>query len=150
MCVDAVHTSEDVGELLHGCIWGAIISSQTQPRREMFVAREKITGPIEGVVAVIYRAAGLGRVMNCTEILPLGGSHLGTRLTGTWRAVGEECNDETRSLVTQKTAQFVEPQVALHRLASILSHRRYSQLESYLFTDRPDSLGRLIMGALMI
>lgn len=75
----------------------------------MLAGGESVGSPVKGVTAVIYCAAGLGRIMDGAEVLPLGGAHLRTGLRRARRLIGEESSDDDIDLLYQKSAELVQP-----------------------------------------
>ena len=67
------------------------------------------------MTAVIYGAAGLRRVVDCAEILPLGGTHFRTALCRAWGLVGKESHEDVIGFNGEEAAELVQPQIAVER-----------------------------------
>lgn len=107
---DAIQPSEDVGQMSHaGLCAAARLRAESQSAGKVFRRRKDIRGPIEGMAAIVDGAAGFGRIVHGTEVLPLGCPHLGASLGGAGRRVGEEGDDKIVDFHSQEATQLVEP-----------------------------------------
>lgn len=68
------------------------------------------------MAAIVDSAAGLRWIMYGAEVLPLGCAHFRARDRGAWRSIGEEGDNDGVDLLSEKPAQFVEPQRLVHVL----------------------------------
>ena len=75
---DAVHATEDVGQLAHALEDVAAFSPQLESGWEVFGGCQDVGRPVESVVDIVDSAARFGRFVHGAEILPLGRAHLGT------------------------------------------------------------------------
>jgi hypothetical protein len=89
------------------------------------------------MAAVVDRAAGFRGVMDGAKILPLGCTHLRTRLCGAGRVFGEESNDQVIHFHGEETTEFVEPERPVYPLG------RFRKLYRNISIDRHDGLRSL-------
>ena len=68
------------------------------------------------MAAVVDGAAGLRWVMYGAKVLPFGCAHFRTRDGGAWWSIREEGDNDGVDLLSEKPAQFIEPQGLVHVL----------------------------------
>lgn len=68
------------------------------------------------MAAIIDGAAGLRWVMYGAKVLPFGRAHFRARDGRAWWSVREEGNNDRVDLLSEKSAQFIEPQCLVHVL----------------------------------
>lgn len=142
---DAIQSTEYVGQVPQACLRAtACLGTQRKATWKMLWRCEDVGGPIERMAAVVNRAAGFRGVMDGAQILPLGCTHLRTRLRGAWRVFGEESNDQVIYFHGEETTEFVEPQGLVHPLG------RSRKLYRNISTDRHDGLGPLRSGEVVV
>lgn len=101
---DAVEPPEDVDEVLDADVLAVRVAKDDEAAWEELLVRHDVGGPVQGVAAVVDRAAALGLFVDGTEELPLGGSHLRAGVGAAWRGVKEEADDEGVALGYEKSA----------------------------------------------
>lgn len=97
-----VQPSEDADEVFDArssVIYG-IPRGEAQPAGEDLLARDDVGRPVEGVAAVVNRAAALGGVVDRAQELPLAGAHLRAGCGGAWRVVEEEADNQVVAFVS--------------------------------------------------
>ena len=101
-------------------ILGALVvgagSAQGQTAGEVLGGCESVCGPVERVAAVIYSAAGFGRVVYCAQVLPLRGAHLGAGGSGAGRGVGEKGGHYNVYVLYKEATELIEPERAVYVL----------------------------------
>lgn len=80
----------------------------------MFLARENIRSPVEGVAAIVNSTTALGWIVNRAKILPLRRTHFRTSLCRAWRGFAEQAYDKLVGFLNEESAKFVEPKIAFH------------------------------------
>lgn len=90
---DAVEPPEYVDEVLDADVLAVRVAEDDEAAWEELLVCHDVGGPVQGVAAVVNRAAALGLFVDGAEKLPLGGSHLRAGMGAAWRGVKEEAND---------------------------------------------------------
>jgi hypothetical protein len=67
------------------------------------------------MTTIVDGAAGLRRVVYCTEILPFRCPHFRTALSRAWGCVGEEGNEDVVGFDGKEAAELVQPEIAIER-----------------------------------
>ena len=65
------------------------------------------------MAAVVDRTTGLWWLVNCTQVLPLGGAHFGACRSGAWRIFPEEEDSDYIGFHDQEAAKLVKPERAV-------------------------------------
>ena len=125
-----IHSSKDVGQLAYLRVLCRLVGAERESRGEVLRRCEGVCGPIESVAAVVDCAAGLWRVVDSAEVLPLGSAHLGTCDGRARRRVRKQGDDDRVDLLREEPAQLVQPQ----RLVNILWRLR--QLQGHVLVHR--------------
>lgn len=128
---DAIQPPENIRQMSHARLRPAMRRrSQRKTTGEVFRGGEDVSRPVEGVAAVVDSAAGLGRVVDGAEILPLRSAHFRTGLRGTGRFFGKEGDYQIVDFHSQKAAELIEPE------GPVNSFRRLGELGSNTPVDR--------------
>lgn len=89
-----VQAAKDIYEILNADILAVRIGDNHESAGEQLLVRHHIRRPVESVAAVVDGAAALGLLMDCTQKLPFGGTHFGTRAGAARRRVEQEANHQ--------------------------------------------------------
>lgn len=111
------------------------IAEDCEPTGEELLVGHDVGCPVERVAAVVDGAAALGLLMDRAKKLPLGSSHLGTRLRTARRGVEEEPYDELVAFGDEESTKLVEPDGAID------ARRRLGELVSCLARYRLSARG---------
>lgn len=104
------------------------------------------------MATVVNGTTGLGRIMNCTQVLPFRSTHFRTSDCGARRSVGEERNDDVIGFDGEEAAELVQPEVTIEqgRRFGAVYLRRGSKFESCVARDGLRQTGSRVAGEAVV